>query len=288
MDPSDFLILIHRYYPEYRIKQHEVIQSGWDNIVLKVNGTHIFRFTRRQNVVKQFSKELTILPILLQHLELSVPQPEFIQTGDTMPHFMGYRMIPGEPLYPDIVRRNTQQAVSVISQFLLELQSIPIEKLRTTIPFTSAEMWRDDYTLLHIQVKEKVYPLINSETQSTISDTFNEFLVEKQNFMFQPVVVHRDLSNEHILQVSEKITGVIDWGDACLGDPAFDYTGLLYDYGSRFIEKLLSLTGHPESFINRVDFYVKMIPLHNMLYWLEMNNQKQIKKGLDSIRNTYT
>ena len=52
-------------------------------------------------------------------------------------------------------------------------------------------------------------------------------------------LIHNDLGTEHILldQTSGKITGIIDWGDVALGDPAFDFSGLCVFAGDDFLQQ---------------------------------------------------
>ena len=45
---------------------------------------------------------------------------------------------------------------------------------------------------------------------------------------FDPCVTHSDLGAEHLLVREGRLVGVIDWGDARLGDPALDYSWLLH------------------------------------------------------------
>jgi aminoglycoside phosphotransferase (APT) family kinase protein len=44
---------------------------------------------------------------------------------------------------------------------------------------------------------------------------------------FEPALVHADLGAEHLLVRDGRLAGVIDWGDARVGDPALDYAWLL-------------------------------------------------------------
>jgi aminoglycoside phosphotransferase (APT) family kinase protein len=44
---------------------------------------------------------------------------------------------------------------------------------------------------------------------------------------FEPVLTHSDLLPEHMLCRDGRLVGVIDWGDARVGDPALDYAWLL-------------------------------------------------------------
>jgi aminoglycoside phosphotransferase (APT) family kinase protein len=44
---------------------------------------------------------------------------------------------------------------------------------------------------------------------------------------FQPVLTHSDVAPAHLLVRDGLLAGVIDWGDARIGDPALDYSWLL-------------------------------------------------------------
>jgi aminoglycoside phosphotransferase (APT) family kinase protein len=44
---------------------------------------------------------------------------------------------------------------------------------------------------------------------------------------FEPTLVHGDLGPEHLRCREGRLVGVIDWGDARIGDPALDYAWLL-------------------------------------------------------------
>jgi aminoglycoside phosphotransferase (APT) family kinase protein len=42
-----------------------------------------------------------------------------------------------------------------------------------------------------------------------------------------PTLIHGDLGPEHLRVRNGRLVGVIDWGDARVGDPALDYAWLL-------------------------------------------------------------
>ena len=44
-------------------------------------------------------------------------------------------------------------------------------------------------------------------------------------------LIHGDLGAEHVFVDAGRITGIIDWGDAAIGDPALDHGHLLRDLG---------------------------------------------------------
>ncbi|MDA0183694.1 aminoglycoside phosphotransferase family protein [Solirubrobacter phytolaccae] len=52
-----------------------------------------------------------------------------------------------------------------------------------------------------------------------------------------PCFIHGDLGAEHVFVDGDEITGVIDWGDAALGDPAVDHGRLMRDFDLDFGER---------------------------------------------------
>ena len=54
------------------------------------------------------------------------------------------------------------------------------------------------------------------------------------------MVIHGDISDDHMLLAAgaEALAGVIDFGDACLGDPAYDLT-FFFAYGEAAMARLI-------------------------------------------------
>ena len=57
-----------------------------------------------------------------------------------------------------------------------------------------------------------------------------------------PVLAHQDFACEHVLidPATGRATGVIDWADATLGDPADDFAGVLAWLGETFLGEVLA------------------------------------------------
>src|SRR6266566_401550 len=69
---------------------------------------------------------------------------------------------------------------------------------------------------------------ITPEQLAALTPALEDFLNDEAIFAFQPVLIHCDLACEHIFcdPVHGVLTGVIDWGNATIGDPALDFVGL--------------------------------------------------------------
>ena len=61
------------------------------------------------------------------------------------------------------------------------------------------------------------------------------------------VFCHNDVRDDHLMvdPGSGRVTGIIDWGDAVLGDPALDLATVVTDFGPAVLERVLAGYRHP-------------------------------------------
>jgi aminoglycoside phosphotransferase (APT) family kinase protein len=67
-------------------------------------------------------------------------------------------------------------------------------------------------------------------------------MLEKIQYLsseYSPTLVHNDIKGEHILvdPQSGRITGILDWADAGIGNPAVDIAGLVLTVGNDLAEE---------------------------------------------------
>jgi aminoglycoside phosphotransferase (APT) family kinase protein len=83
------------------------------------------------------------------------------------------------------------------------------------------------------------------------------------------VLAHADLGAEHILEHDGALTGVIDWSDAALTDPALDFARLYRDFGPDFLTTALDAYGglaDTEDAMTRITFYARCAALEDLAY----------------------
>ncbi|WP_253916235.1 phosphotransferase family protein [Streptomyces sp. MNP-20] len=67
-----------------------------------------------------------------------------------------------------------------------------------------------------------------------------------------PVVLHNDLKGEHLLVSSSgRVSGVLDWADAVVGDPAEDVAGLALSLGAPAAARVAAAAGHAPAVAGR-------------------------------------
>jgi aminoglycoside phosphotransferase (APT) family kinase protein len=81
------------------------------------------------------------------------------------------------------------------------------------------------------------------------------------------VLAHADLGAEHLLAAKGRLTGVIDWSDAAVTDPALDFARLHRDFGPTFLDEALRAYGSDSpAFRRRITFFARCAALEDLAY----------------------
>jgi aminoglycoside phosphotransferase (APT) family kinase protein len=83
------------------------------------------------------------------------------------------------------------------------------------------------------------------------------------------VLAHADLGAEHILEHGGAVTGVIDWTDAAVTDPALDFARLYRDFGPDFLAEVLGAYGGGAPERERITFFARCAALEDLAYGRE-------------------
>lgn len=173
--------------------------------------------------------EIRLLPELAPTLPLPIPHFRYVvlAPSTTFPRaFVGYEALKGEPL-----TRYTPQIWDegwwppAVGAFLTALQRFPIRRAQELgVPGGTASDWRRRYSELYECVQERVYALITSDQRAAIGRYFEHFLNDPRHFEFEPVLLHGDVYSQHVLvdHAQQRVTGIIDFSECKIGDPAFD------------------------------------------------------------------
>jgi macrolide phosphotransferase len=105
-------------------------------------------------------------------------------------------------------------------------------------------------------------------------------------------LVHNDLWAEHILVDlrSGYVSGIIDWGDAAISDPAIDFAGLYTWYGESWLESVLeSYPGTLDSeVISRARYLATCLAIHNITLGQDLGRPQWIKAGQEALRLVFS
>jgi len=99
-------------------------------------------------------------------------------------------------------------------------------------------------------------------------------------------LLHHDLALEHILVAPDgaRLTGVIDWGDIVLGDPALDFVGLARACSAATLTALLAAYGPvDEGFQRRIAWYGRLAPFHLLGFGLDIADAAIVAEAIGLI-----
>jgi aminoglycoside phosphotransferase (APT) family kinase protein len=283
-----YRVAIQENFPALPLDSLRYMAEGWDSLVCQVNERLIFRFPKRPEVAERLALETRLLPELAPTLPLPVPQFTYISkpTGLNFPYlFVGYEALPGltQPDWPEEVAQATWWKAD-LGDFLTALHAFPIERARKlgvqekNFPGSngSEDNWRESLEAFYSLVREQVEPLLSEGRQDQAADYFEDFLDDDRHFSFEPVLLHGDLSGDHVLldPLTQKVKGIIDFGDVCLGDPAFDVAQSVLPYYRGKVDP---------TFKQRQLFYGRLALFFAITFGLEHSDPALVEYGLSII-----
>lgn len=291
MDFSAYRAVIQRDNPGLEIVSFRAILDGWDSFVFEVNNACMFRFPRRPQVVANLRKEAHLLPALAAYLEplspVRIPVFEQVLLDEAVLEgsFVSYARIPGVP--GEALQGCLERLAGDLGAFLGFVHAFEVPaSLGHWIPPETPQDWRAKYQDLYQRLVLRAIPLLEPELGAAAARIYGDYLESDANFEFFPRLIHADLGAEHILCSSDgRLNGIIDWEDACMGDPALDFVGLYAQFGSDFVEWALRryTLDLGSNFWQRMRFYKFVIPFHLIGFGLDTGDEKILAEGIDRL-----
>jgi aminoglycoside phosphotransferase (APT) family kinase protein len=234
------------------------IDAGWDFKVLILEDTWVLRIPRSERTMDELEKEIELLPVLAPALSVEIPRFEHVSRE---PRFVVYRLIRGRPL--------RDEDADGARSFLEALHSFDVAGLALPRPD-----WLEVYRGHAEDWRRIVLPLLDRDErprgEALLADV--ETLVG-----FPPALTHSDLGPEHLLVREGRLAGVIDWGDARVGDPAIDYAWLLnvpfpdWDVDDELRRRAL--------------IYHRLGPWFEVDYGVRVEQPEWVRSGLEGVRS---
>ena len=287
-----YIQAIHDIYPDLVIETAHLNQNGQFNDILIVNDEIIFRFPKTVREAEKLSTETQLLQCLQDQVPLPVPNPIYhSKTTAVIGHtFMGYHLLPGEPLWPQIIHTQKdeellQHLADQLATFLHQLHTISVENLNIQLPtFRGNEKWQE----LYQHFREKLFPFMRQDARQWVIKHFETFLNDQHNYDYEPALIHGDFGPGNILYDArtQSVSGIIDFSSTGWGDPANDFASILctVSYGEAFLKRFATLYLVDDAMISRARFYAGTFALQEALYGLVDGDQKAFERGIAEYR----
>jgi aminoglycoside 2''-phosphotransferase len=284
---APFVHQIETHYPELGIETAVLNQDGQYNNVLIVNDALVFRFAKVPAAIATLQQEIAIQTRIADHLTLAIPYPIYSHTETTIvgEAFVGYRMIPGQPLWRDAFQTVTDadarsRMAAQLARFLYELHHIPIGGL-TPLDLPVGDTGQE-WTELYQRIETKLFTYMRPDARQQVTAHFQPFFDNPERYEFEPTLRHGDFGTGNIIYDPQtaSIVGIVDFGFAGLGDPATDFAGLYISFGQAFYEQCYAVYPQMEQALPRVHFYCGTFALMEALFGLENDDRDAFESGI--------
>ncbi|OHU85681.1 phosphotransferase family protein [Mycobacterium talmoniae] len=249
--------------------------GGWDSAAALVDGRWVERRPRHPRAEILLRRETHLMSWLAPRLPVPVPVPWVAQRE---PLVVRHELVPGEPFDPSV---NNRPAVGLIGhqlgEFLRALHATPVDAAVRHGLASAAEVRRERAELLE-RFRTEVVPLLPGDRKSQALD-----LLESASDARTDTVVHGDLGPEHILTDGRSLTGVIDFGDAHIGDRALDLAWALHGAPSGFAHAVGTAYGVTDALREGALLWHRLGPWHEVLHGLDTATPELVRTGVGGV-----
>lgn len=271
-------------FPEFRGARVELLDEGWDFRIFEVDGRWLFRFPKREASVAKLNTEYKLLSGLGEWVSLPIPNYEYFceSPENSSRPFAGYRKLPG--IAGDTSKMVDRNGVArQLGVFLSRLHTYPVDKAREA----GVQEKRDLVAHLRDRSREQLRKLDDLNVNTGL---LRRYLENDTPASLEGTasLVHNDLWAEHILvgSRSDGVSGIIDWGDTVIGDPAIDFACLYAWYGESLLENVLvHYTGKLDAeVISRSRYLAACLAIHNITLGRDMDRIQWVKAGYTALQ----
>jgi aminoglycoside phosphotransferase (APT) family kinase protein len=210
--------LLEAQHPDLRELPLRFLAEGWDNALYRLGDALVVRLPRRALGARWLDKELRWLPHLAPALPVPVPVP--VRRGaPTAAYPFRWSIVPW--LEGEVAGVAPLAHTGGLAGFLQALhRPAPPEALADPgldNPFRSCAVGERGDSVTERLVARGGDPLLEAAFARG---------AEAEPWTASPVWVHGDLHPFNVLTRGGRLTAVLDWGDALVGDPAVDLAAM--------------------------------------------------------------
>ncbi len=282
---------LERCRPELAKGPITYFDEGWDFWAFKA-GDYLLRFPQAEYGLGSMEKEWRLLPALAPTLPVAIPVPDlFCADGPNGKPFIGHRFLAGISV-GQLGRPPAPGFGAALGRFLRALHDFPLEQaVSLGVPLFDGPKARSDRIETYERTVRQVFPRLGREARTYVEKRVEAYLNDPANFEFEPRLHHHDLDRDaHVLVDTQTgaLVGVIDFGDAVVGNPSVDFMMPLMEFESLGIadqiEDVFAAYGPTgqsrEQMRAEVEFLYLRWPLNTIEFGLDTADDARIEKGI--------
>jgi aminoglycoside phosphotransferase (APT) family kinase protein len=275
------------YFPELDSSGWRMLGEGFGSSVYEHRpGQIVIRAARSLSAGRRMAVVLSGLEWIAPRLPVSVPEPiwQLEPDIDAESPFgaFSYRKLPGDILQPETVADGTVESLTEVLSVLHRLPVPDPEQIVFQEPRDYHRIRREQYSTIR--------ELLENRLARTEFDRIEAWQSQPVPEPARLTVIHGDFWHENILidRESRRVTGVLDWENLALGDPAQDLVPLRYlgdQTAERVLRGYLAKTGEDEAdFSRRMSWWWGNRDFDGIYLALEMHDEEEIADGIRKLR----
>jgi aminoglycoside phosphotransferase (APT) family kinase protein len=286
IDVSKARRLIRERFPDLAGQPVSPLGAGTDHAAFDVGGRWVFRFPLHAAAGRTLAAEARLMEWLAPRLNLAVPHYRWLAVQPEDGTLCGgYERLPGTPaLLVDARHVHATTVGPRLGAFLRSLHDCdPDVAARLGIP-------DDDDPAGAAWAEQAVMDIDAARDARHVSDTDAAWW---RSYLAVPPVkdgagarlIHGDFAAEHVLLTNGEPSGVIDWSDAVIGDPARDLAGLLHWGGRPMLEAAAVTYGRiDDAVLTRASWFAACRAVADIAFGDEEARPEYIAAGLAALR----
>jgi aminoglycoside 2''-phosphotransferase len=261
---SKYLNRIRECVPHLVIESVRANQDGLINDILIVNDQLVFRFPKNETWARDLlANEIRVIQLARNYLDVQIPQIEH-HAAD----LMAYGFISGSALQRNsilVMDENAQEEIArQLATYLKQLHNISMAEIeRHQIAQSDTNRSHRVWVRLFEDVKRELFPLMMPHAREWVTNHFAPILADEDLMNYQPCLINGDTTPYHVLfdPQARRISGIIDFGTAGIGDPSADFATLIYFYGESFLRRMAKFYPEIRDGVDRARFWAGTLEL---------------------------
>ena len=168
----------------------------------------------------RMDQESDLIAQLMSWLPFALPQPEGTAILPSGGRAVVHRKLPGQPLRPEELVARPELA-SAFGRAVAAIHDLPVRLIEEAgLPVYSADEFR------FRRLAELDRAAATGQVPTRLLSRWEHAVEEVGAWRFLPCCVHGDLAGENVLVEGDVITGIVEWSETRVGDPADDLAWL--------------------------------------------------------------